>query len=416
MAWYSLGTVNVTAGNNVVLGTGTMFAVNARNGDAFLGPDGRWYEILNIISDTSLSISPSYIGSTATLANYKIAPMQGYVKESADILREVTDDLTNRLNAIDNLDAAELSALDGITGNIQSQLDNKMSGVPAYYLSRTNHTDTQAISTIAGLQSALDGKQQLSSILTATTASFTSALETKLGGIATNATANQTDIYLLARANHSGTQAISTVTGLQSALDGKQPLNSILTGTEESFTTTQKTKLDGIAAGATVNQTDAYLLDRTHHTGVQAMSTITGLADEFDTKQDVLVSGVTIKTINGTSILSGGDITISGDIVLNGIQILNGLSGEEVNLVPSDIGAATAAQGALADSAIQESDMETYVDGALVNYVTTTGLAAGLATRASAAQGMLADSALQPGAIEANAYVKRIRTLALAAI
>lgn len=39
-----------------------------------------------------------------------------------------------------------------------------------------------------------------------------------------------------------------------------------------------KVKLDGIAAGATANQTDAYLLSRANHTGTQAVGTITGLA------------------------------------------------------------------------------------------------------------------------------------------
>jgi hypothetical protein len=39
-----------------------------------------------------------------------------------------------------------------------------------------------------------------------------------------------------------------------------------------------KTKLDGIAAGATANATDAQLRDRSTHTGTQAAGTITGLA------------------------------------------------------------------------------------------------------------------------------------------
>lgn len=43
---------------------------------------------------------------------------------------------------------------------------------------------------------------------------FTSALLDKLNGIATGATANQTDAYLLNRANHTGTQSASTITGL----------------------------------------------------------------------------------------------------------------------------------------------------------------------------------------------------------
>lgn len=43
----------------------------------------------------------------------------------------------------------------------------------------------------------------------------------KLSGIAAGATQNSADATLLARGNHTGEQAISTITGLQSALDGK---------------------------------------------------------------------------------------------------------------------------------------------------------------------------------------------------
>jgi hypothetical protein len=48
-----------------------------------------------------------------------------------------------------------------------------------------------------------------------------SAMKTKLDGIATGATANATDAQLRDRSTHTGTQAISTVSGLQTALDGK---------------------------------------------------------------------------------------------------------------------------------------------------------------------------------------------------
>lgn len=48
-----------------------------------------------------------------------------------------------------------------------------------------------------------------------------SSAKTKLDGIATGATANATDAQLRDRATHTGTQAIATVDGLQTALDGK---------------------------------------------------------------------------------------------------------------------------------------------------------------------------------------------------
>jgi hypothetical protein len=65
------------------------------------------------------------------------------------------------------------------------------------------------------------------------------------------------------RANHTGTQSADTLT------DGT---------TNKAFTAAERTKLAAIAAGATVNQSDAYLLARANHTGTQPASTITGLA------------------------------------------------------------------------------------------------------------------------------------------
>jgi hypothetical protein len=110
------------------------------------------------------------------------------------------------------------------------------------------------------------------------TEDYTSTEKTKLAGIATGATANSADATLLDRANHTGSQAISTVTGLQTALDAKQPLATVLTNTTASFTTAQETKLAGIASGATANSSDATLLNRTNHTGTQTASTISDFA------------------------------------------------------------------------------------------------------------------------------------------
>ena len=50
----------------------------------------------------------------------------------------------------------------------------------------------------------------------------------------------------------------------------------------ESYTTAEKNKLAGIAPGATANATDAQLRDRSTHTGTQAVSTITGLQTALD--------------------------------------------------------------------------------------------------------------------------------------
>ncbi len=125
-----------------------------------------------------------------------------------------------------------------------------------YYLSRANHTGTQAISTVSGLQDALDGKAAVShthsiSEVSSLSAALDDLMEATLppggttgqvlaknsgthydvdwvdasgggggGGNADTLQGEDGDHYL-SRANHTGAQAISTVSGLQTALDGK---------------------------------------------------------------------------------------------------------------------------------------------------------------------------------------------------
>lgn len=87
MPWYRVGTVAVTLNSNAVTGNGTAFIANSRVGDAFIGPDGKQYEVTNIASNTALSIAPPY-GSTSTGAGaYALMPVQGYTKDLADQAR-----------------------------------------------------------------------------------------------------------------------------------------------------------------------------------------------------------------------------------------------------------------------------------------------------------------------------------------
>lgn len=86
--------------------------------------------------------------------------------------------------------------------------------------------------------------------------------------------------------------------------------------TLNNFTNAEKSKLSSIASNATVNATDAQLRDRSTHTGTQTASTISDFNSVIDAritnKQDILVSGTNIKTINNTSILGSGNINIAG--------------------------------------------------------------------------------------------------------
>ncbi|WP_122518143.1 tail fiber domain-containing protein [Pseudomonas viridiflava] len=100
MPWYKSGAVAVTQNSNAVIGSGTAFIANSRVGDGFRGPDGGWYEVTNIASDTAMSISPNYQGATNNAGGYALAPLQGYVKESADALRALVLQYGQKLAAL----------------------------------------------------------------------------------------------------------------------------------------------------------------------------------------------------------------------------------------------------------------------------------------------------------------------------
>ena len=177
-----------------------------------------------------------------------------------------------------------------------------------------------------------------------TDAAQVSTNTTKLAGIDAGATANQTDAYLLNRVYHTGTQLAATVSDLSSAVDTRigvakiedldevsstapsvgQVLkwsgsewapaadnsststgggivdsvngisqssvvldtDDISEGTNKYTTAAEITKLAGIATGATANQTDAYLLDRSYHTGTQLSGTISDFTAETESVID----------------------------------------------------------------------------------------------------------------------------------
>ena len=67
---------------------------------------------------------------------------------------------------------------------------------------------------------------------------MTAAERYKLASVDSGATANSTDTYLRSRANHTGTQAISTVTALQSELDVRpvsDAIDNIWHGTQAMY-------------------------------------------------------------------------------------------------------------------------------------------------------------------------------------
>ena len=72
-AWYRVGTVNVTYDSPTVTGDLTAFTMQAKEGDTFLGPDGREYEIAADPTDNqTLTLRTHYRGPTLTEQPYAI--------------------------------------------------------------------------------------------------------------------------------------------------------------------------------------------------------------------------------------------------------------------------------------------------------------------------------------------------------
>jgi hypothetical protein len=195
----------------------------------------------------------------------------------------------------------------------------------------------------------------------------TSVQIAKLDGIATGATANDTDANLKNRANHTGTQPSSTISDFDTAVDarienvvgaapsaldtlaeiadalnddpdfaatmttalaGKEPTISSGTSsqyfrgdkvmadlnadvvpdgvTNKAFTAIEKTKLAGIAANATANDTDANLKNRANHTGTQTASTISDFSSATDARIAATTEAFQIAASDETTNLTTG--------------------------------------------------------------------------------------------------------------
>lgn len=83
MSWYADGTVTVANGSTVVTGAGTDFVANAAVGHAFLGPDGKIYEIAQIVSATQMNLRGPYLGGSGGGQGYAVMPTQSFIRDLA---------------------------------------------------------------------------------------------------------------------------------------------------------------------------------------------------------------------------------------------------------------------------------------------------------------------------------------------
>ena len=145
----------------------------------------------------------------------------------------------NTADASKPVSTAQAAADAAVASAAAADATSKANAAQAAAVQRANHTGTQAISTVSGLQTALDGKA-------AATHSHAIAdvtgLQTALDGKQASGS--------YATAVH--THAISDVTGLQAALDGKAVISHVHSASDITSGTINASRLgSGIASNAT---------------------------------------------------------------------------------------------------------------------------------------------------------------------
>lgn len=177
----------------------------------------------------------------------------------------------------------------------------------------TGGTGTSAVDSVQGKVGAVTLVQD--DVPSGTTAKqFTAALQTKLAGIATGATANSSDSVLTNRANHTGTQPSSSVSDFATTV--QTVVNTMLvagSGVTLSYNPTTQ-KLTVTSTGGTGSGTDPEVV---RDTVAQALRGINGIAVNAATGDDAAdtitlsISGVTVAQVNGlearlTALETGG--------------------------------------------------------------------------------------------------------------
>lgn len=113
-------------------------------------------------------------------------------------------------------------------------------------------------------------------------------------------------------ANKPVSTATTTALGLKVDKDGTKVLST------NDYTTPEKTKLSGIATGATANSSDATLLNRANHTGTQLAATISDFATAVSGNSAVAANTAKQANANHSGEVTGsGALTITNGVVTN---------------------------------------------------------------------------------------------------
>jgi hypothetical protein len=132
--------------------------------------------------------------------------------------------------------------------------------------------------------------------------------------LGTNLSFSGTTLNATAGGGGGGDMYISTYDPTAKSADAFNQDNMASGTTNKNYTATEQTKLAGIATGATANDTDANLKARTNHTGTQTASTISDFSTAADARITA-ATGVSVQGYSANTTVLGNTTTGTGAIV-----------------------------------------------------------------------------------------------------
>lgn len=318
MAWYKTGTVDVTNNSTAVTATGTKFASNARVGDGFRGPDGEWYEIVNIASETVLGIYPAYQGATvAASSNYMIAPLQGYNKESADRLRAITDSIRDFTADVEAAAASAAAALVSQNAALVSENNSKTSENAAKV-----SEDNAKASELAAQSSEDDAALSESNAALSSASAANSAAAALVSENAASLSETNADASEAAAANSAAASLISENNSKTSETNSKaselEAKASELSADADATTAT--TQATAAINAKTAAETAQAIAEQARDDAIEAAGTVTGnLMDQgpWDAATGVYPTKPAVSSF--WKVISNGSATDSGETISYGI-------------------------------------------------------------------------------------------------
>jgi hypothetical protein len=274
----------------------------------------------------------SATASLATLPSDLVAESEARVSADDDISAEIQAEVSRATGVEAGLQAA-VDSLVSLMASDDTTLDQLQEIVEFIKINRDD-LDSLGIASISGLSAALLALEQSIAAVDSDLASSVAALSAT---ISTNKSSAETALAAEV------TRATAAEAALTTLVNGKQPASSVLTNTTASFTTEKDSKLAGVSPGATANSSDAFLLARSNHTGMQPQDTVTNLVSDLAAKAPKDSPSLTGTPVAPTPATSDDSTKIATTAHVQAVvRALVGLAPAELNTL-AEIAAALAA-------------------------------------------------------------------------